>query len=827
MRLRFWLRWAARDLRQRWAQVLAIAAIIALGTGMYAGLGGQETWRVASLDASYGALRMYDLRLTLTPGSRLPADEVRPAFSALSGVRTVEPRLVLDTQLEVVGREHEVRVAARIHGVDTDAGGPRLNLLAIEAGRGLARGDLRHAVLEEKFARYYGIEPGARVRLAGGLEVEVVGSGHVPEHLLVMPPGSIFVVVAGEASFGVVTLPLAAAQEHAGLPGQVNEVLFELEPGADPAAVAADIEAAAGAAFPGVGVRIALQADDPVHNLLYTDAVEDQVMLDFFAWILLAGATLAAFSLAGRVVESQRRQIGIGMALGVPRAWIALRPLLMGLQMAALGTLLGLATGYLFAWLLGGVFEEMMPLPVSAGTLLHAPSFLTAAALGILLPLVATMVPVWRAVRSPPLAAIHGHLIARGSGLNRWLTGLRLPGTVVAQLPLKNALRSVRRSALTVLGIATAVILLTMFLGIRDTLDGTLGQVERAFLHRSADRFTVVLSGFSRPDHPQIERMRQLESEDGRPLIGVLETGLLLPGELRAAGAEAGAALAVALEFVDPASAVWTPTLVAGGLRPPVEQAASPGLVISRKLADDLGLQVGSTAVLEHPHRMAVVIVRSIETEVVVSGIHDNPVRALAYVDRGQRPFTGFEDAINLLSVVPAPGVDHDTLRRALFGQPGIASAEPVRQIVDGLDEVIAMLGSVLAVVQVAVIALAFLIAFNATSINVDDRAREIATMYAFGLRPPTVLRLQMGENLLLGLLGAALGLAAGIPLLRGFMAVRMEDMLEEIGLVVAVAPLTLLAIVLLTAGVVAATPLVLSRRLRRIDVPSTLRVME
>jgi len=51
--------------------------------------------------------------------------------------------------------------------------------------------------------------------------------------------------------------------------------------------------------------------------------------------------------------------------------------------------------------------------------------------------------------------------------------------------------------------------------------------------------------------------------------------------------------------------------------------------------------------------------------------------------------------------------------------------------------------------------------------------------------------------------------------------------MLEEIGLVVAVAPATLLAIVLLTAGVVALTPLVLSRRLRRIDVPSTLRVME
>lgn len=827
MRLRFYLRWAARDLRQRWPQVLAIALIIALGTGMFAGLGGTETWRVASLDASYGALRMYDLRLTLTPGSRLPQDEVRPAFEGVSGVRTVEPRLVLDTQLEVVGREHEVRVTARILGVDTEAGGPQLNQVAIRSGRGLERGDLHHAVVEKMFARHYGLEPGARLRFAGGLEVEVVGSGHVPEHFLVMPPDAVFVVVAGEASFGVVTLPLAAAQEHDGRPGQVNEVLFELEPGADPGRVAGDIEAAAAAAFPGVGVRLTHREDDPVHNLLYVDAVEDQVMFDFFAWILLAGAALAAFNLAGRVVESQRRQIGIGMALGVPRAWIALRPLLMGLQMAVIGTLLGLAAGYLFAWLLGGVFDTWMPLPETPDTLLHAPSFLTAAALGVLLPLVATALPVWRAVRSPPLDAIHGHLVARSSGLNRWLKGLRLPGTIVAQLPLKNALRSARRSLLTVLGLVTAVILLTMFLGIRDTLHGTVGQAERAFLHRGVERITVVLTGFSAVDHPEIDRLRRLESDDGRPLVGAVEAGLLLPGELRAVGADAGAALEVALDFVDPASEIWTPTLEAGALRAPDGAAEAPGLVVSRKLADDLGLEVGSEAVLTHPNRLALLLVRRSERRVVVAGIHDNPVRALAYVDRAQQWFTGFEGATNVLSVLPAPGVDAGTVRRALFDRPGIASAAPVRQIIDGLDEMVAMVGGILAVVQVAVIALAFLIAFNATSINVDDRAREIATLFAFGVRPRTVLWLQMGENLLLGLLGAALGLAAGIPLLRGFMAVRMEDMLEEIGLVVAVAPATLVAIVALTAGVVALTPLVLARRLRRIDVPSTLRVME
>ena len=825
MRLRFWLRWATRDLRQRWLQVLAIAAILALGTGMYAGLGGQEAWRIASLDASYAALRMYDLRLVATPGSFLDVEGARRAFAAVPGVRSVEPRLVLDTQLEVAGREGEVRVAARILGVDTDARAPGLNAVALEDGRGLGPDDHRHALLEVKFARHHGVERGARLRFAGGLEVEVVGTGHVPEHFLVMPPGSLFAFVAGEASFGVVTLPLAAAQEHGGRPGQANEVLFEIERGADASVVGGALERTAAEAFPGVAVNVSARSDDPVHHLLYADAVEDQVMLDFFAWILLAGAAFAAFNLAGRVVESQRRQIGIGMALGLPRPWIALRPVLMGLQMALIGTLLGLATGYAFAWLLGGVFEEMMPLPVWSGTLLHAPSFLAAAGLGVLLPVLATLVPVWRAVRSPPLDALHGHLAPRDSGLNRALKGLRLPGTTIAQMPWKNVLRSARRSGLTALGIAVAAILLTLFLGIQDTLAGTLGQVERALLHRGEERVTVTLGGFARSDHPQIDRLRALARDDGRPLIGALETGLLLPAELRAVGGEAR--LDVALEFVDPASAIWTPTVTTGALLPPAGAGELPGVVVARKLAEDLGLQVGSPAVLMHPQRLAPLLVRRAETRVVISGLHDNPVRALADVGRGQRPFTGFEDTANVLTALPAAGVDHATLRRALFDQPGIAAATPVRQVIAGLDEVTELFDGVIGVVRLAVLVLAFLIAFNATAINVDDRGREIATLFAFGLRPRTVLWLQMGENLLLGLLGAALGLLVGIPLLQYFMAVRMEDMLAEIGLLVSVAPATVVTIVLLTAGVVALTPLVMWGRLRRIDVPSTLRVME
>ncbi len=51
-----WLRWSLRDLRARWVQVCAIAFIIAIGTGLYAGLSSTSQWRRVSYDASYRQL---------------------------------------------------------------------------------------------------------------------------------------------------------------------------------------------------------------------------------------------------------------------------------------------------------------------------------------------------------------------------------------------------------------------------------------------------------------------------------------------------------------------------------------------------------------------------------------------------------------------------------------------------------------------------------------------------------------------------------------------------------------------------------------------------
>ena len=819
MKAKFWLRWAWRDLRLRWLQVAAIAIIIALGTGIFAGLGGQETWRIASMDINYEKLQMHDLRVSLTTGSYVDQDEALAALNGIEGVARVEPRLVLDTLVDASTAEQTILVAGRLIGVDPSQGRPFIDRIYLDGGRALAAGDENVAVLESKFARYYGLELGAQLMLIGGVELDVVGLGLSPEYFMIVPEQVAF-SVQGEANLAVIYVPLPTAQAIYQRPGLVNDLRIQLADGADPMALQTAIERRLAEALPDVGVQITHGEDDPVRALLYADAVEDQEMLDLIAFFFLFGAALAAFNLAGRIVESQRRQIGIGMALGAPRRWLAVRPLLVGLQIALIGTLLGLPLGLVFTRLFSFAMDEYLPMPYSAGALLDAPSFLLAAALGIVLPLLATLIPVWQAVRAEPLDALHGHLTAKSSGLNRWLKKVRLPGNTFAQMPLKNVLRSPKRTLLTVLGVAVAIALLFLFLGLLDTFIHTLDQVERALLYHSPDRIVVTLNTFYPAGHEQMRTVATLTDADDRRLFAEAEPGLRIGGRLL----NADEGIDTLIEFIPADSAIWTPALLEGRWGEGGEHAA---IVISRKAANDLGVGVGDLLTVEHPFREGPFAFRTVSTALTVAGIHDNPVRGFSYAALEAAAFTGLDGLTNALVITPGQDVTLAEIRRELFHHPAVLAVDEVARLTEGIGELLIIFVFALRIMQGVVLLIAFLIAFNSTSINIDDRIREVATMFAFGARPRTVTWVQIGENALLGVLGTVLGGWLGWVMLNQMMAARMEVMLEELDLLVSLAPLSLVLAVVLGIGVVALTPLVNARKLRRIDIPSTLRVME
>jgi putative ABC transport system permease protein len=313
-----WLRWSWRDLRARWVQVAAIAFIIAIGSGIYSGLSSTASWRRASYDASFAALHMYDLRAVPSAGSYVSADELRAAAESIpsaSDLRAVEVRLIVPTQVDASKDGTTILVPGRLVGVDVSDGGPHVNGVSAVRGRELREDDTGtgRAVIDYHFAKRYELNAREQIRVSGNVTLDTVGQGLSPEYFLITgDQGNLL----AESNFAVLFLPIADVQAIADQPGQVNDLALTVRHrGRNVAAVRRELKAVLAEAFPDVGFTVEGRRADDAYRILYDDIEGDQRFYNIFAVLILAGAAFAAFNLTGRIVESQRREIGVGMAL--------------------------------------------------------------------------------------------------------------------------------------------------------------------------------------------------------------------------------------------------------------------------------------------------------------------------------------------------------------------------------------------------------------------------------------------------------------------------------------------------------------------------------
>jgi putative ABC transport system permease protein len=808
------LRWSLRDLRARWLQVAAIALVIALGTGSYAGLSSVTRWRRTSTDAGYETLRMYDLRARVAEGASVRAGELLAAARAIDdagAIAGMEERLVGEIQVDASTEDETILVPGALYGVNVSDTAPHVNALHAHTGRGLSPADAGQprVVIERNFARHYSLPATGTIRISGGHELEYVGQALTPEYFLVTTDRG---DLLAEANFAALFASLETSQQLLDRPGMVNDLVVVLHDGSDPASLRGQLERALAAELPSMAVEVTTRDEDPSFRLNDRDIEGDQQLYDVFAILIFAGAVGAAFNLTARVVEAQRREIGIAMALGVTPWRIAIRPMLMGAEIALMGVIFGAGIGYLLGQAIMSLVRDLQPLP-HWDTSFKLQVFAGVAALGFVLPLIATAWPVWRAVAVAPVEAIRPVYQARRARLRPITRLLRLPGTTFAQLPVRNIVRAPRRTVLTGLGIAAALAALIAFVGTIDSFLSTTDRGDAELLGDTPNRLDVGFDTFLPVDAPAVRAV--LES----PLAARAEAGARLGGTARGAG-DTELELEVRLLNID--SEVWKPSLVSGS-----RDRTTPGIYLSELAAKQLGARPGSSITLEHPRADASGALTFVERELPVLGVHPHPFRFVSYIDINHYGLFAPLPFANTAAVVPRDGVPADEVKRALFPLEGVTSIQEVgataRAIRDVLDEFVI----VLRIIEGAMLGIALLIAFNASSINMDERSREHATMFAFGVPVGTVLRMAMIENLLLGLGATAAGVGAGWVLLRLLIRTRVEDTLPEIYIKPTIDPSTLAIAVVLGVLVVALAPLLNWRRLRSMDVPSTLKVME
>ncbi len=804
-----WLKWSWRDLRSRWVQVAAIAIVIAVGTGLFSGLRSMNVWRGLSNEASYAAVHTFDVRVALSEGNLVDQGTLLNALSDInsSAVAVAEERLILPTQVSIDTADETILVPGRIVGVDLTSGGPHVNSLHPQVGRSLTENDAGSSVvtLEHNFAKFYDLPPQGPALLAGAVPVEYVGQSLAPEYFFVITPEG---GILAQANFAAVFTSIETAQQLTGMDGKINDLVLRLEPGADEDALFTTMSEH----FGQMGGTVTRRLDDPSIRLMIEDVEGDQQFNTVLAIAIFGGAVFAAFNLTSRIVDSQRREIGVAMALGVPTRLVALRPLLFSAQVALLGVVFGILMGIGVAEALGSYLSDFLPLPAWR-TPFQFGVFAAAGAIGFLVPFLATAIPVWNGVRVSPIEAIRtGHLADRAGGMPRLLSLVRIPGQTIRQIPFRNVARAPRRTLLTALAIGAIVAVMVTVLGMLDSFIETIDRVGTVTAGNSPDRVEIAFDTVYPTDSHIVENI--LDSPSAGQAETVFRTGGLL--------SHGDQGFEVLVEFIDYESGLWLPTIVDGSL-----DASNPGVVIAEKAADDLGVGPGDMVILSHPTVSGDGMFSLAQSELEVVGLHGNPMRMGTYVDCRHCESLGVADMANVALAMPAAGVEVDTLKQEMFGLPGVASVQKATASSEVFQDQFEQYTGILGFILAFVVLLALLIAYNTASINMDERRREHATMLAYGLPARTILGMAMAESAILGIIATVLGMIGGFLMLQWVANVLMPNAFPDLGLQIVFNPASIVTVIALSVIAVAVAPVFTIFRLRKTDIPSTLRVME
>jgi putative ABC transport system permease protein len=89
------------------------------------------------------------------------------------------------------------------------------------------------------------------------------------------------------------------------------------------------------------------------------------------------------------------------------------------------------------------------------------------------------------------------------------------------------------------------------------------------------------------------------------------------------------------------------------------------------------------------------------------------------------------------------------------------------------------------------------------------------------------VIALEIAEGLLYGILGTVVGVFSGGAILQWMILSVFDSTMPDLGIRVSISTTTMLTALALGVVAVGLAPLLTARRLRRMDIPTTLRVVE
>ena len=480
-------------------------------------------------------------------------------------------------------------------------------------------------------------------------------------------------------------------------------------------------------------------------------------LANVFPVIFFLVAALACLTTMTRMVEEQRTQIGALKALGFSRLAISKKYIGYAFSASLVGGILGLALGCtLIPLVIANAFNIMYAIPALEfkpqiglyfGAVLAAVACTTGAALwACLSTLMAAPADLMR-----PRAPKAGKRVFLEHIRPLWK---RL--TFTWKVTMRNLFRYQRRFWMTVIGIGGCTALIVAGFGLHESIFSILNeQFDHVFRYDALlglDAGQEELDAVERylADSPWVEDY--LQGSD--ILVEASTRGPAQSAYLRTVADQERFAQFIRLSHrLDGTPAVLT----------------ADGVVVTEKLAELLEVSPGDTITLEADGK---------RVEARVADIAENYAYHYIYVsEEYYRALFGKDARRNVMLLrysEEAGEAESDAVSADLMALDGVDSYSYIATLRDNFTDSMEAIDYAVVIIITAAAALAFVVLYNLTNINITERVRELATLKVLGFFDREVTAYVYRENLFLTLFGIVLGLVMG-RFLHAWMVLTVE----------------------------------------------------
>ena len=781
-----------RHLRTNWGQTLAIAAVITCGTATFITLASAHRNLVLTRDTYYDAYRFADFFIML---ERAPLTAVY-RVQALDSVREVRGRIVNDVKLDVPGQE-EPRTGRIISMPDSPE--PVLNDVALMAGRYFERGAMNEVILSEPFAEANELELGDTIEATiedSKHTLRVVGLGLSPEYVYMIRSAQ--ELVPSPERFGILWVSQSFAEYAFDMHAACNEIVGTVD-GSIPLQTVLD---RAETVLDSYGVYARLDRDDQISARFLEDELRGlEVSAQITPAIFLGIAALILLVLLNRMVRNERTEIGLLKAYGYSNWDVSGYYIQFALILAVIGCLGGFVAGQWLANAMIRIYVRFFAFPLLRSRI-YPDILARSMGISVAFALAGALSAARRAARIQPAQAMRTPPPKYGSRtIFERIQALwsRLPFTW--KMIVRNVSRYRVRALISAFGVmvSSGIMIVGFF-----TMDAMEYMIDFQFTETQREDVRVALQ--KEMDQTALRDLRRYAQ------VRTAEPMLQYPFRMKSAWREKETAI---IGIPDDARLYRLLDLEG---RP--VSVGPGGLVLSDRLARDLGVGPGDTLTLE-PMRGLV----EKEREVAVRQVVSQYLGASAYMNIHalsrlvDEPF-----ALNTVLLQTHAGEARD-FSKELKDVRGVAAVELKE---DMLENITRELQDSMAIMNAFLLAfsgiIAFAIIYNATIVSLEERKRELASLRVMGFSKAEVGAIVYKENFMLSAVGLVCGIPFGMSLCR--LLVRAYDT-ELYRLPFHIEPSTYVWTVVMTVVFVCLANLAARRRVHLLDMVDVLKSRE